>query len=319
MSLVRTLGGLFVLVAAFASVACTQISFFIANAPTALGAFKRTTNLKYGDDPRQRLDVYAPYGKKGANRPVVVFWYGGGFVDGNKSDYRFVGAALAERGFVAVLPDYRLFPAVKFPQYIDDGAQAVAWVQRHAAEFGGDPRRVVLMGHSAGAHIGAFLALNDRFLSSAGARHEWIRGFIGLSGPYALVPNTVVLNTIFSAPYTEADWQPVHFVTPNAPPTLLFHGLEDTLVTPNHATSLRDALKKSGVSVEAELYPGRGHADTVAAIAWAARSRGPVLEHSAKFIQSVTSQRALEAAAARPHDERVQTAIFSPSPADPSH
>jgi acetyl esterase/lipase len=288
MSLERNLAGILVVVATAVSAACSQLSFFIANAPTAIGSFKRTANLKFGTDPRQRLDVYVPT-KKGANRPVVVFWYGGSWTGGDKASYRFVGAALAERGFLTVLPDYRLSPAVKFPEFVQDGAQAVAWVQKHAAEFGGDPTRIVLMGHSAGAHTAAFLALNDQYLRSAGAKPEWIRGLIGLSGPYALVPNTDSLNTIFAAPYTAADWQPVNFVTPHAPPTLLFHGLADGLVSPHHATDLRDALMRAGVPVQAELYEGRGHADTVAAIAWAARNRGPVLDHSAKFINSVTA------------------------------
>jgi acetyl esterase/lipase len=287
MSLKRVLTGLTLATAACISTACMQLSFFVANAPTVLGPFKRFTNLKYGGTPRQQLDIYVP---KGATKnPVVVFWYGGAWTEGDKSSYRFVGAALAERGFVTVLPDYRLAPAIKFPDFLDDGANAVAWVQRYIAQYGGDPQRVVLMGHSAGAHIAAFLALNDSYLKRAGARPDWIRGLIGLSGPYALVPNTLSLNTIFAAPYTVRDWQPVMFVTPHAPPTLLFHGLDDGLVLPSHAEELRDALQKAGVPVQAEFFSGRGHADTVAAIAWAARNRGPVLEDSTKFIQRVTT------------------------------
>jgi acetyl esterase/lipase len=284
----RALTGLLLAFAACFSTACTQISFLVANAPTVVGPFKRVANAKYGSTPRQTLDIYVP--DKAQKLPVVVFWYGGAWTAGDKSDYRFVGAALAERGYVAVLPDYRLAPAIKFPDFLDDGAHAVAWVQKNIERYGGDPERVVLMGHSAGAHIAAFLALNDRYLKSAGGRPDWIRGLIGLSGPYALVPNTVSLNTIFAAPYTTRDWQPVKFVTPHAPPTLLFHGLADDLVLPSHAEELRDALKAAGVPVEAEFYEGRGHADTVAAIAWAARNRGPVLADSVKFIERVTSQ-----------------------------
>ena len=113
-----------------------------------------------------------------------------------------------------MLPDYRLYPQVKFPLFIDDGALAVAWVQQHAQEFGGDPHRIVLMGHSAGGHEAAFLAYDRQLLQKAGAHPEWIVGLVGLSGPYALEPNSKMLNTIFASPYTEADWQPVRFVTP---------------------------------------------------------------------------------------------------------
>ena len=88
----------------------------------------------------------------------MVFFYGGSWTTGRRGLYRFVGAALAERGIVTVLPDYRLYPQVKFPLFVDDGALAVAWVQKHAHEFGGDPHRIVLMGHSAGGHEAAFLA-----------------------------------------------------------------------------------------------------------------------------------------------------------------
>jgi acetyl esterase/lipase len=288
MSLTRALTSFLIVIAASISTACSQLSFFVANAPTIVGPFKRVANLKYGTTARQKLDVYVP--KNAAKRPVVVFWYGGAWTAGDKNDYRFVGAALAERGFVTVLPDYRLAPAIKFPDFLDDGAHAVAWVQKNIAQYGGDPERVVLMGHSAGAHIAAFLALNDSYLKNAGARPEGIRGLIGLSGPYALVPNTLSLHTIFAAPYTTKDWQPVKFVTRHAPPTLLFHGLDDSLVLPSNAEDLRDALHAAGVPVQAEFYPGRGHADTIAAIAWAARNRGPVLEDSTKFIERVTSQ-----------------------------
>jgi len=288
MSLTRALTSSLIVLAASISTACTQLSFLIANAPTLVGSFKRVANVKYGTTQRQTLDIYVP--NKAEKLPVVVFWYGGAWTAGDKSDYRFVGAALADRGFVAVLPDYRLAPAIKFPDFLDDGAHAVAWVQKNIAKYGGDPDRVVLMGHSAGAHIAAFLALNDSYLKNAGARPEGIRGLIGLSGPYALVPNTLSLNTIFAAPYTTRDWQPVKFVTRHAPPTLLFHGLDDGLVLPSHAEELRDALRAAGVPVQVEFFPGRGHADTIAAIAWAARNRGPVLEDSTKFIASVTSQ-----------------------------
>jgi acetyl esterase/lipase len=270
------------------SSACTSLSFLIANVPASFGAYQRTSDLAYGKERHQRLDVYRPQGA-GSGRPVVIFWYGGSFDSGSKGAYKFVGAALAERGFVTVLPDYRLYPAVKFPEFLDDPASAVAWVQQHAHEFDGDPHRVVLMGHSAGAHIAAFLALQPERLTRAGAHPEWIAGLVGLSGPYALAPNTRTLHTIFGKPYTEADWQPVHFVTHQAPPTFLAHGLDDTLVSAHQTEQLRDALRMANVRVETKLYAGRGHADMVAALSIPARNRAPVLEDASAFIASVTA------------------------------
>lgn len=266
---------------------CSGLAYAVANAPTLFGNYDRSTNHAYGDDAAQRLDVYSP--KQATNRPVVIFWHGGSWTSGRRGLYRFVGAALAERGFVTVLPDYRLFPQAKFPLFLQDGARAIAWVQQHAQQFGGDPHRIVLMGHSAGAHEAAFLAYDRQLLLQAGANPQWIVGFVGLSGPYALVPDSEVLNTIFASPYQEADWQPVRFVTPRAPPTFLAHGMADDVVSIQHAEKLRDVLLANHVRVETEFYPGKGHSDTAAALSIPARGRAPVLDQSVRFIESVTA------------------------------
>jgi acetyl esterase/lipase len=275
--------------AAFAVLAsgCTSLSFLIANTATLTGRYERSTDHSYGPQSRHKLDVYSPRDAK--DRPVVVFFYGGSWTSGGRGLYRFVGAALAERGIVAVLPDYRLYPQVKFPLFVDDGALAVAWVQKHAQEFGGDPQRIVLMGHSAGGHEAAFLAYDQKLLQKVGARPQWIRGLVGLSGPYALAPDTEILNTIFASPYTEAEWQPVRFVTSQSPPTLLVHGAADDVVSIKHAEKLRDVLQTNHVRVETHFYPGKNHSDTVAAFSVLARGRAPVLDRSVSFIESVTT------------------------------
>ena len=220
---------------------------------------------------------------------MVIFWYGGSWTEGSKADYRFVGTTLAEHGFVAVLPDYRLYPQVAFPAFDEDGARAVAWVEQHAGEFGGDPKHIVLMGHSAGGHTAAFLALNHAFLRKFGADPRDICGLIGLSGTYVLVPDTDTLRATFPPPYTEKDWQPIRFVDAQAPPTLLLHGLDDKEVLPEEAIELRDALVRSHVRVELHLYPHRGHPDTVASFAPLTRWRTPAVEDTVKFIDSVTA------------------------------
>jgi acetyl esterase/lipase len=266
---------------------CTSTQFFVANAPTAFHSLERHRDLPYGTDPRQRLDVYAP--PHALSRPVVIFWYGGSWVKGSKAQYRFVGEALAEHGFVAVLPDYRLYPQVSFPLFDEDGARAVAWVQEHIRDFGGDPRRIVLMGHSAGGHTAAFLAFNHAFLRKFGGDPRSIVGLVGLSGTYVLVPDTDELRATFPAPYTERDWQPIRFVDSQAPPTLLLHGLDDKEVYPQEAIDLKDALLKKNVRVDLHLYPHRGHADTVAPFALVARWRSPAVKDTIDFIESVTS------------------------------
>jgi acetyl esterase/lipase len=268
------------------AVGCRTSEFLVANAPNEFARVQLHLDLPYGVDRRQRLDIIAP--RQGTHRPVVIFWYGGSWDEGRKADYRFVGVALAERGIVAVIPDYRLYPQVTFPLFDEDGARAVAWVEHHVSDYGGDPSHIVLMGHSAGGHTAAFLALNHEFLRKFGADSHAIAGLVGLSGTYVLVPDSDMLRAAFPPPYTVRDWQPIQFVDSSAPPTLLLHGLADREVLPQEAIELRDALNKVHVPVELELFPHRGHADTVASFAVMTRWRTPALQNVVEFVLAVS-------------------------------
>lgn len=262
--------------------ACGGLAFTAANAPAWFGDFERDAGRSYGPSSRQRLDVYAPPGAR--DRPIIVFWYGGSWENGRKSQYRFVGAALAEAGYVAVIPDYRLFPEVKFPDFVDDGAAALAWVVSNAAAIGGDARRVYVAGHSAGAHLAAMLAYDAARLEKHGLPRDTVKGFIGLSGPYALDPDTEKLNTIFAAPYEHSDWRPTELVRPGAPPALLLHGEADNVVWVSHSKVMSDALIAAGVPVTLKTWPGRGHRDTVAAFTPIAPRTLPVLAEIQRFV-----------------------------------
>ena len=263
---------------------CAELRFEFANLPAQRGPFERIAGIAYAPGARRALDVYRPLAVRDA--PVVVFWYGGAWVEGSKDDYRFVGAALAEAGCLAILPDYRLYPAVIFPAFLDDCALAVRWAIGNATRHGGDPRRVYLAGHSAGAHMAAMLAVQPARLVSAGADPAAIRGLVGLSGPYVLQPNSRTLNAIFAPPYGPADWQPVAQVTAAAPPALLLHGAADELVQPVQSERFAAVLRAAGVAVELEIYPHRSHADLVAALSVPARSRAPVLAAIRRFVSS---------------------------------
>ncbi len=269
---------------------CGGVLFAAANAPALFGKYTREADVAYGAGPRRTLDVYLPDrspeldSAHAGPRPMIVFWYGGSWMKGSKEQYRFVGAALALRGYVAVLPDYRLYPEVRFPAFMDDAALALKWAQDNAARLGADPQRVYVMGHSAGAHIAALLALDGRYIARAGGDPRRIRGLIGLSGPYALAPDTDVLRTIFGAPFTEADWQPVRFVTRASPPALLSHGSADRVVWISHAEKLEATLRAAGVDVTLRRYAGASHADTVAALSVPARGRAPVLDDISAFV-----------------------------------
>jgi acetyl esterase/lipase len=280
--------------------ACTAVLLTAANVPAMLASVKRTANVAFGPGARDRLDVYQPATASAHPLPVIIFWHGGGWTDGQKGFYRFVGAALAQLGYVTILPNYRVYPQVRFPAFLDDAARAVLWVQQHAADYGADPHRIVLMGHSAGAHMAAMLAVNHSYLQRAGADPHDIIALIGLSGPYDLKPNTPVLNTIFSAPYTPKDWQVIPYVTADAPPALLVHGAADDLVSPNNTIDMAAALRAHGVHVEMRIYPGRSHADTVAGLSVPARGRAPVLQDVAQFMKQLSAETAANDVAVAP-------------------
>jgi len=264
---------------------CSAVPFEIANFPARFARSGRFADVSFGTGRWAKADIYRPAHPAGPV-PVIVFWYGGGWTGGDKDEYRFVGAALAGLGYLAVLPDYRVYPQVKFPVFLDDAAAAVAWVQAHAADYGGDPHRIVLMGHSAGAHMAAMLAINHQYLQRAGVDPRDIAALIGLSGPYELAPNTAVLNTIFAAPYSPRDWQVLPYVSAAAPPTLLIHGGGDQLVWVSNSEHLAGALRQAQVPVVLDIYPRRGHGDTVAALAWVLRFRSPTLRNIDSFMHT---------------------------------
>lgn len=264
---------------------CTKLAYGVMNASAYLGDYEHDSDISFGTDPRQKLDVFVPIGAH--ERPVVIFWYGGTWTKGSRNLYRFVGAALANAGYVAVLPDYRLFPDARFPAFIEDGAWAVRWTHEHAAQFGGSFQSIFLMGHSAGAHLAATLALDGRYLSAVGGDVTWVRGLIGLSGPYAFEPRNRFLKQIFHQPYTHADWQPIQLVGQRAPPTLLLHGSADWMVAPKEMQDLDKELRAAGAFVESHLYDDRSHWDTVAALSIPGRLLAPTIVDVSRFIDRI--------------------------------
>jgi acetyl esterase/lipase len=231
--------------AAVATGGCTQLGLLTLNTVAIFSDYSRHGGLLYGPAPANTLDLYVPRGAAGA--PVVVFFFGGGWDDGDKSEYRFVGAALAAAGIVTVIPDYTLYPRAKFPRYMQDAASSVAWARAPAREWGGDPDKLFLVGHSAGAQIAVLLALDQEYLRQAGGSGQWLRGAVGLAGPYDFLPFTeAYLNDLFGPPADFARSQPINYVRPDAPPLLLMHGLRDTRVSPNNTRSLTAALQAIG-------------------------------------------------------------------------
>lgn len=265
---------------------CSRVAYGVMNGPSYLGSYERHANIRYGELRRQSLDVYVPEGA--SNRPTVVFWYGGIWTKGSKEQYRFVGAALANAGYVAILPDYRLYPSVRFPEFVDDGALAVKWARDHASELGGDPRAIFLMGHSAGGHLAALLALDERYLGKVGGDPSWIRGWIAVSAPYALEMRIPLLSAIFAA-HPASEWQPVQLVSARTPPALLVHGLDDNLVHPREAVDFDEKLRAAGVPVECRLYSDTGHVTPITAMSLPLRSTATTLADVKQFIRATVS------------------------------
>ncbi len=205
------------------------------------------------------LDVYPARNATGP-APVVLFFYGGSWQGGRREYYRFVGEALSARGVVVVIPDYRKAPQVVFPAFMHDAAAATAWTLQHAAELGGDPARVHVMGHSAGGHIAALLGTDARYLAGRNVRTRQIASVIGLAGPYDFLPITDP--SIKQAFGPEKDWpqsQPVNFVDGDEPPFLLLHGGSDRRVWPMNSEHLAARLKAHAVPVSLHIIAKTGH------------------------------------------------------------
>jgi acetyl esterase/lipase len=241
-----------------------------------------TRSVAYDEGARRTLDVYRP--SNAAALPIVVFFYGGSWQSGNKQLYRFVAAALARRGYVTVIPDYRVYPEVRYPEFIEDGARAVRWAKHNAVRFGGDPDKLFLMGHSAGAYIAAMLALDPRWLNEVGlAPDRDIAGLIGVSGPYDFLPlRDGALKVIFGG--NDPATQPIFYVSPGAPPALLLTGAKDGIVNPDNSARLASRLNAAGDSATVLTYAWVGHLSIIGAFAPPLRFLAPVLHDIDVFI-----------------------------------
>ncbi|AYO82628.1 alpha/beta hydrolase [Methylobacterium brachiatum] len=270
--------------AAFGFTAASPLTLFDAIGPRDAGGRLAVRDQAFGEGPRRRLDVYVP--TVAAERaPVLVFFYGGSWQSGSKDDYAFVGHALAAQGFVTVLPDYRLFPETAFPGFLEDGAAALAWVRDNIAAYGGDPRRIVLAGHSAGAYNAVMLGLDPRYLNAAGVDPKAIKAVAGLSGPYDFLPldQDTTIKVFGKAPDLPLT-QPTTFAGPLSPPTFLATGDADTVVKPRHTVSLAAKLRAAHVPVQERVYAGLDHKDTLLALSVTFRSKAPELAEMAAFL-----------------------------------
>lgn len=264
--------------------ACSPLGMFNKFGPRDPGVHRVAKGLAYGDDPRQRFDVHAPVDPGAVALPTLVFFYGGGWDSGSRTDYAWAAQALAARGFVVAVPDYRLVPEVRFPAFIEDAAAATAAVAGVVADYGGDPARLGVIGHSAGAHLAMMITLDRRYMAAV-ERPDLIRAAAGLAGPYDFLPFDVPasVNAFGRAPDPTLT-QPVTFARADAPPLWLGHGTADTVVHDDDTVILNDRIRALGGRSEAHLYPGLNHTDLVATFSPLFRRKATVLDDVSAFF-----------------------------------
>jgi acetyl esterase/lipase len=240
--------------------------------------FKIQRDLSYGPDARNQLDIYEP---KEINKdtPIIFFWYGGSWSDGSKNYYEFIGASFARKGFITVIPDYRLYPQVKFPEFIKDGAAAIAFVNKIYP----NNKNIFVMGHSAGAHIAALLALDSNYLKEIDIPLDLIKGFIGLSGPYDFKPGPNI-KPIFEG-IDPKHWQPIELVTGRTVQMLLFQGRYDQLVSHQNAIKLAKKVKQNGGRATLKIYRRFEHFTIILPLAGLFTWLAPIRKQIMHFIK----------------------------------
>lgn len=263
-------------------VGCAPVRMFNLLIPES--GFDTTRDIAFGANARNKLDVYRPINAvpNTAPKPVVVFFYGGAWDSGDKNSYLFLAEALTSRGYV--VPDYRIYPEVIFPAYMDDAALAVKWTFDNIAKHGGDPARVFMMGHSAGAQLAALVAYDATYLDRVGIDRRRIKGVVSLAGPLDFLPLTEAKLEFIFPQSVRAASQPINFITGKEPPSLLLHGEDDTRVGIHNSRNLAARINDRGGVVETTYYPKMCHAGILLALAAPLRDGKPVLDRVAKFI-----------------------------------
>jgi acetyl esterase/lipase len=267
--------------------ACSPATLLNSLVPT--DDITATRNIAYGTLNRQQLDVYVPVSTQGAaaKRSVIVFFYGGSWDSGSKDAYLFVAEALTSKGFITVIPDYRIYPEVIYPEFLNDGAKAFQWTKDNIEKYGGDVNNIFVAGHSAGAHIAAMLAFDQTWLATQKLNTASIRGFIGLAGPYDFLPLTSArLREIFPTAYIQARSQPIRYARGNGPSALLLAGDADTVVSTKNTRNFSARIRESNGRIQEKYYAGMGHVKIVTVLAAPFRNGHTVLDDITEFVRA---------------------------------
>lgn len=264
--------------------------FTLTNLMTPSEGYRHSGPVRYGALDRQDLDIYTP-SDRNKPAPVAVFFYGGGWMTGHRDDYRFLAQALTQSGYVVVIPNYRLYPQAFIPDMINDAAASVHWVRKFISRYGGDADRIVLMGHSAGAHLAAMLVydkhyLNEKTAGTASHSPDWLKAWVGLSGAYDLNTKESDFYRRFVGETDKPEnYRPMDYVQGNEAPALLLHGLDDGMVPTSHSSLMAEAVRNKGGAVTLKFYEDLGHMGVVGALAKPFRHWAPVLQDIAGFLK----------------------------------
>lgn len=264
--------------------ACTSVSTFIANIPTYFDDISLKKDIVFRPEYNLAMDIYLPPKNIEVKPKVIVFFYGGSWESGDKSEYKFMGSALAKQGYFVFIPNYRKYPEVKFPDFMVDAADALKWVTQHSSEYTGKQPSIVLMGHSAGANIATLLITDRSYLKK---NYGHISAGVGLSGAYDFTPNTDHLKDIFGPPEKYPSMRPAHFVVGGEPPIFLAHGMDDDIVATFNFEHMRDKLIAKKSCVVAHQYPKLGHIDTIAQFSWVGGKEENVVTDVIKFLDEI--------------------------------
>lgn len=245
--------------------------------------FVLTKGISYGSNPANRLDVYRPR-DSGQRSPVVVFLYGGRWQSGAKEEYRLVGDALTRRGIVVVIPDYRMYPDARFPAWVEDGARAVRWSVDNIRKFNGDSSRIFIIGHSAGAHTAALLALDERYLRAAGVAAQSVRGVVSMAGPVDTTWTDADVQALMGPPAGWPATYPASHIDGTEMPLLFLHGESDETVAQINSSRLNSRILERNGCARLISYPGVGHVEIVVALALPWLRRAPVVADILSFI-----------------------------------
>jgi acetyl esterase/lipase len=259
--------------------ACSPVT--LANGMVSRAGYHVVSDLSYGADPRQKLDLYIPDHPTG---PVLLFFYGGGWQSGTKSLYLSFGQAFASQGILTAIADYRLYPQVHYPAFIQDSARAFSYVQGHAAQYGGNPKQLILAGHSAGAYDAMMLAADPHYLRDAGADISQICGMIGIAGPYDFLP---LRDPNYMAAFegrNRPETQPINYINGKRPPMLLAYGTADTIVDPGNSVRLAAKLRSFDSPVTLKAYPRVGHIGIIVSLVPGLRWMTPLRADMLAFI-----------------------------------